>query len=495
MTGQAVTAADGVDATARLRQLELAIGVFAIALVGVTWPLWLSGGAFPAIPLFEAALPAPNWLDSLLAVMLLACLAVIVTAVVRQMSVRHEKVVPDDGPLRRRFWLLIACLWCALWILNQHRLQAWAYQYFLYAIFLFACRPQWALTLCRWLTVSIYVHSAIGKLDWSFLHTVGQEFLVEAFPAVAHWSEAASARLALVMPLGELCVGAGLGVATAIGGTRFGQLVGRCAFVVALLMHASLLRVLGPWGLNHHWGVLTWNLFFLVQAWIIFGAHTSSGVAGVVGRTSSPSNTHIGNVCTDWKSVLRRVCLSDRPRFYRWELTATLACGAAMLLPMTAPRGGWDHWPSWGLYSPNNPRMVAWVSQWQWERLPEPLKSRLSSRPQSAKPRAEEATGADSDLSDVREMFDGRWRRLDLGAWSLSAVSAPIYPQDRFQLGVLLALAQTAGLDRELRVEWQGVPDRWTGTRSVEELSFQQLDGFRRRFRLNALPRANMHRW
>ncbi len=39
------------------------------------------------------------------------------------------------------------------------------------------CRDNQALKLMGWLTVSIYVYSAISKIDYQFAETTGQEFL------------------------------------------------------------------------------------------------------------------------------------------------------------------------------------------------------------------------------------------------------------------------------------------------------------------------------
>ena len=63
-----------------------------------------------------------------------------------------------------------------------------------------------------------------------------------------------------------------------------------------------------------------------------------------------------------------------------------------------------------------------------------------------------------------------RWVRLPIDRWSLATLGVPIYPQDRFQLGVALAIARDARLDRGIRVDLRSTADRYTGAREREVL-------------------------
>ena len=38
----------------------------------------------------------------------------------------------------------------------------------------------------------------------------------------------------------------------------------------AIVMHGALMLTLGPLGLGHEWGVFLWNVYFGVQAWLLF---------------------------------------------------------------------------------------------------------------------------------------------------------------------------------------------------------------------------------
>ena len=84
---------------------------------------------------------------------------------------------PDGRRLTPASLLLFASATLALSLFDQQRLQPWAYQFMLVAVVLALSPPQAALGLLRLLVISFYFHSAITKFDYSFLHTLGQQFL------------------------------------------------------------------------------------------------------------------------------------------------------------------------------------------------------------------------------------------------------------------------------------------------------------------------------
>jgi hypothetical protein len=52
-----------------------------------------------------------------------------------------------------------------------------------------------------------------------------------------------------------------------------------------------------------------------------------------------------------------------------------------------------------------------------------------------------------------------------LDQWSLDVLQAPIYPEDRFQLGVASAIAERLEDPSQLKAVWYGTADRWSGRR------------------------------
>ena len=143
-----------------------------LVLIAATWPLWFRPAAttFPQMPLTSIVLAWPQSVDyvfsSALCVGLLA---------VSALGVVHSR---GPSPILGRCSLL-ACLMAALLlvVLDQQRLQPWLYHMMLVAVVFGLCRTYRAVSLARLLVVSVYTYSALGKLDFEFLHTVGQGFV------------------------------------------------------------------------------------------------------------------------------------------------------------------------------------------------------------------------------------------------------------------------------------------------------------------------------
>jgi hypothetical protein len=84
---------------------------------------------------------------------------------------------------------------------------------------------------------------------------------------------------------------------------------------------------------------------------------------------------------------------------------------------------------------------------------------------------------------------DGR-RLVLLDRWSFDATNSPLYPQNRFRLGIALAIEQAADLGDRLRVEIDGPANRWTGERTTRVLTGRdEIVRESQRYWLNARPR------
>lgn len=411
------TETDPAAATLSLASRWLALG--GLALVGATWPLWTGTTDFPQVPLLAALRPVPLLVDwSLLAGLIAAWIA----------------VLGKPAPQRvGRVALLIAAAALGLLILlNQHRLQPWAWQFLLVSLLIGSAAPAAALSAWRWLAISIYIWSALSKLDVTFFQSHGPFLLEGLFRAIGRpealglWSEIARTRLAAAIPLAELSVAATL----LIPRTRLVGLVG------SITMHLVLLLALGPLGHGHQPGVLLWNFFFIGQNLLLFARPALA--------------------CPAWRKQPAGTRLA-------WAVT-----GLAVLLPALEPFGGWDHWPGWAVYASRPERVYVSVAETDAKRLPENLQPWL------------EPAGS----------FDP-WRQLRIDRWSLAAVGAPIYPQDRFAVGVALAVARGPGKP-DIRITRDSPADRFTGKRTTQVVTgTEAVAEFTRRFRLNAQPRSS----
>lgn len=245
----------------------------ALALFAVTWRLWTPQTVFPQIPFFAVLRAVPGWVDWIALAGVIAGLAGLLCA-----SGEQRASVLRVPSVRGFAFLFVASL-VILVLLDQHRLQVWAYQFIIIAIVLGAfagvASSEKAFALLRLLVIGIYFWSAISKFDHTFLHSLGPELLrgtLAAFGVEPRWMRSdVAAALSLMFPLAELAV-AGL---LAVRRTR------RFGLIASIGMHGLLLATLGPWGLDHSWGVLLWNIYFIGQNVLLFGP------AGRAGDTSS----------------------------------------------------------------------------------------------------------------------------------------------------------------------------------------------------------------
>lgn len=373
--------------------LPRAWAAFLLSLVAVTWRLWVPDPSYPPVPMLELSAAAQQGLSwGSLGGIVLGCVIVL--------------LAPGHS---RWSWTIVSASLAVAFVSDQHRLQPWAYQAAVYGL-IFAWLERTAAR--RWLIVlaaSIYIYSALGKFDFQFAHTVGQDFLRPVWTATGldhRLNPSQRAFAALVLPAVELAGGVGVLVRP----TR------RVAGCLILAMHGGLLLLLSPLGLHHSYGVLLWNLLLAVGAWELFLRRPTSPAAPAA--DAGWSSFRIG------PALARGVAL------------------VALVAPLSERSGYWDHWPSWALYSPHNSRVKLQVHRTATDLLPVSLGG--------------EQTGSQQRAA---------WVGVDLDAWSLKERGVPIYPQARYQLALATKLAVQHELEDAVRCIEQGVADRWTGRR------------------------------
>ncbi|QDU38587.1 hypothetical protein Mal4_29160 [Maioricimonas rarisocia] len=402
-----------------LRWLGRATALFALLLLWVTWRLWTPQDLFPQIPLLEFACRLPGPFDWGALVFLILGLAGGTLFSVGQRSSRAS-------------WLTAAAAFGLLFLGDQHRLQPWAYQFALTGVILGAAsRARTAVLLLQLLFASIYVHSALSKLDAAFFQSHGQLLLDGLAGAVGLdtelWPERTRKIVAGTFPVGELLIAAGL----------LWRRSRRPAVAGAVVMHLLLLATLGPLGLDHEWGVLLWNGYFVIAVPLLFWPVRDNGA----GETPEPQPRSAGTVI------------------------AALATAGAVLLPLTP---SYDHWLSWSLYSSRPAVVMVLVDDESVAKLPAVVRPYV---------------GPPEPLSD--------WRPVHLDAWSFGELGCPVYPQLRFRLAVAAALADVAGLGgNDMLVRVRTSPDRRSGVRERRELPLPELRARLRDFRLNTASRT-----
>ena len=385
------------------------LGVSTLAMLALSWPLWAGrGGTFPRVP-FVFGLPEPFWWRSALAVGLSATIAL--------------------GIVRRGVLLIGLVPLAVLLMGDQHRFHPWIYQYVLMALAIGGMPGGRSSGTCRLLLIALYVHSGISKLDATFVREIGAVFLERAASPLGlepmAWPGPARASAILAMPAFELLVGLGL----LWRGSRTLALAG------AVLMHATLIGILGPWGLDQSTIVVVWNASLLIEGLVLF-ARTGDRRLGEFGPMT--------------------------PR------TAPLLAvfGLAIVLPFSERWGYWDTWPSFALYASHAERVHVMLHKDGIERYPEAIRRHLEP-PKAGDP----------------------WRRLNLTSWSRSERGTPPYSQARAAVGVAEAIAVIPGVDAPVRVVVWGRAGRFSGQRTrTVAVGASAIRRLADRYRINAHP-------
>ncbi|MGD9720483.1 MAG: hypothetical protein AB7O59_22015 [Pirellulales bacterium] len=415
-----------------LRRLTAVCGLL---LMAATWRLWTPQDVFPQVPLLAIGAAVPpvwQWLGAagMVAGLALAALA------------------PQTGPWAPRGLLLFAASAAAMIVLDTQRLQPWAYQTMIVALVLALAESRAAIALLRLFVVSFYIHSAISKFDYTFLHTLGQQFLAVLAAScglvLKDWSDGTRLAAAAVFPAVELAVPLGL----CFPRTR------RVALAGAILLHVVLLWILGPWGLDQKLGVLLWNVSFMAQDILLFSSvrWLGSPLAPAPAETSAVDGP-----------------APRAPRALQGLVWAVVC------LPLLQPSTWYDSWPSWALYAPHCERVALFVHRRALDDLNPALKPYLEQPADALDP----------------------WLALRLDRWCLEALAAPIYPQCRTQLGVAEAAVTRDVLASRVRIVRFELADRLTGARQHDVLTglpqFQSAAGeyfFNARARSWLVPRA-----
>ncbi|RCS46056.1 hypothetical protein DTL42_16335 [Bremerella cremea] len=391
------------------------VSLFLPILVGVTYLIWLPQQQFPAVPVLEVFCPVPGFVDlGLLGAILALSLGLLLT-----------------GPQFKwaaAMWLALAFLLVFAFLLNQHRFQPWAYQFAVLALFFGLAPPAIARRLASWLVLSIYFYSALSKLNPSFVNELGSDFLatlgnfvgLNLIPIqLGPWK-----WFALAFPAFEM-------LAFLLLLNRQTRKVG---VVAACLMHVGLLLVLGPLGLNHSWGVLLWNVFFFVQAILLF-----------------------------WFPV---PTATPQPACWNVRLAQAI-CGLVLLFPTLELIGLGDPWPSWGLYASHVGRTHCFLVRHAATKLPEDLQKYVA---------------ADS----TNDLFVP----VELDQWSLRTTGAPMYPGERFAFAVGRSFVLKTNTAKVAQFVLESPAGRFQEDRQTNKFSGETLaEQSRQRFWLNTLPR------
>ena len=461
-----------------LPALRLSLAIATLSLVASTWPLWTASSSFPQIPFLECLCEVGEWADLAgLALILCGATSTFVGSVVSLIDGGDAR----GGRLQRTAlrlealgpWLIAIGFVCSA-LLDQHRLQPWAWHFILLSPVL--ARPPRILDLLNRgqpvgiefnsvvaLTAFIYAFSAVSKLDATFHSTYGRQ-LAEALVGAAggtirFWPDWLQSVTAFLLPLGEVSVAALLLVSPRLH--HFG-------FPLAIAMHLLLLVTVGPLGLNHQPGVLIWNAFFIAQSWILWRRSKRELTA----RTAPPSPAASDTADPDLVELLKNRDSDSEPWWrFRAEMIPLIVAlhilTLGMLLPFLRLFGSCDPWPAWAVYASQPARVTVLLDRNAAEKLPADMQRFVQPR----------------RLDDGRVFF-----RADL--WSIEVTGSPIYPGDRFSVAVANSLAERPELHKKVDVVVESPSAWWTGKRTAREYQgAEKIAGLTSGFWINTRPR------
>ena len=411
------------------------VGCWLIQLLA-SRPLWLRD-SFPRIPLLDLWGDSAVWADGVF----LGCLVV-------SLGVLGWDQVQLTSGRRRCLWLGGLVGFAGLILTDVNRLQPWVWHSILlmiWSLFVPAPNYRWGQGLI-YLTASIYIGSALSKTDHSFLQSYGQQLLGTLLEAIGistrWWSPVTKLTLAASLPLGEFITG----LLLLMPKTR------RWGLYLSLGMHVGFIVVVGPWGLGHSYSVLLWNVYFLIQNWLLLkdDAFDKTRLALCQGFNGlcACRNCYEFLTCATAGEPLRQsrgridilalaVCWSER---CFWCLIFSL--------PIFRFYGYVDHWLGWAVYATDIEQVSFYVHQSVEHRLPTELRGFIEP-----------------------SQFQDEWRVVRFDQWCVSSCRVPLYPQDRVRIELAKWLIHEAQLkDSEWRLMWKSRPQWRSEERRVIEI-------------------------
>lgn len=398
--------------TRRLHTVLLILAFWEFVLLVYSRRLWLGDSQFPAVPFAGGALlngATSLWARRISATGLSVMLAALVLQSVRTLFFAKTNNRTGPSSVLGRITLLTAVIPV---IANQHCLQAWHWL-FLICLAQIVLLPQLQVLKTLRITICmVYVCSALSRISpqigSSMTAQIVNKLLQLSGLHMAADDSSVIVSLCWVLMAGELLVGLLL----------LTPYLRKVAVGLSFSLHVLLILALGPTGLNHHAGVLFWNLCFICL------------VPAVFLRQLSQSNGSIS------ASLLngRRLNLSHTPNssviHSKGHWRTILARGFVILFPISGLFGIADNWPSWQLYSGRPESLRLFIDGRSLKEIPHSLRAHV---------------GAPLPLDE--------WCPVRLDRWSLAETDTPVYPEERFQIAVMEAILKNVTDEQSIRVD------------------------------------------
>ncbi len=265
----------------------------------IGWKVWMVDRTYPTAPSFEFMSEIPGWVHFGFFACSIAAIAILILKPIRPVMA---------------FLIVNELLACSL---DQTRWQPWEYQYlFMILIFLVNYKEQWRIQpVLIFLLAAIYTYSGLHKMNAAFIGMVWNPMILKQFFHISP----ETIKLPLVhytgymLPLVEFAAGAALFIPR----TR------KIAAILLIIMHVSLLILLGPFGLNFNVIIWPWNIAMITFLYLLV--------------------------------FKNEPILSLKPVFYKLNYLVALFWG---VMPAFCFVGLWDNYLSANLYSGKMPFLI-----------------------------------------------------------------------------------------------------------------------------------------
>ena len=368
--------ATGYDQSSKEPRIDLIVRmavVMELVLIVGTWRLWFAATDFPRVPLVTVFLHVP------ILVVRTVSSALLVSLSAAAVSGWRQQCCPDRQLLATTFLLGCTAVLC-----NQHCLQPWHWLFLFIMAFRVTLSPEFFPSVVRRLLPFIYIFAAVSRFGPEIDSGISRRIVTSLLDMIGLEAVATQAQtvswLCTLTTTTELATGILLLVPRA-------QRIGT---VFAVVMHVTLMAVLGPTGLNQYAAVVIWNGFLTPLVVLLYWNHT------------------------------------ERRLPHRFSVTvATALC---FIWPALALFGITDNWTGWQLYSPR----------------PEVLQLQIHSDAVSELPSSVIPCVGQPDPFE-------EWCSVRIDRWSLQSTGVPLYPQARFQLAVAEAVTGNISNDDHVR--------------------------------------------
>ncbi len=380
-------------------RIRLATSIICIAFaVGIflSFALWISTRTFPLVPAVQMLPQVSFPFDYVL------CIALLILLLITSCSAKKPRVLI----------LCVVALTTVLMLLDQSRLQPWAYQYLCMLVILGSFTWQkenreeqsTILHACRMIVAFVYIWSGIQKMNPFFMLDLYPWMISSVTDDIPHFATEALLSCRWLIPFIE----SGIGIGLLYKKSR------EVSLVLAILMCAFIFWTIGPTGHNWNAVVWPWDVALLLLTLVLFAGGEAFSATTII---------------TAPYTALQRIVLC-----------------AFCVLPVLSFWNLWDAYLSFAVYSGNVTTATIEIRDHVIESLPD----------------------------EVRQHIGAGRNILTLTPWTMGELHITPYPEKRIYLAVGRYICSFADNPDDVQLTIH-TPNSWTHTFTKETLDCELM--------------------